>query len=189
MVGLKMAKYNGSGWHFQHTRHSNARKYGKAGGTYVLRKKKYLVPPPAGSHEFLGGYEMVKKQPEREYGFDLTGFKSAEDFEALLKAHGLTKHKRIFHPLWHKGEKFYKKGDGYTVFSWSNPEGTLELRTGNNPITGEYNMPKQRAKEKGYASYMGIKGDNDKVVILADDIKRRATEIKDEDPKHNGFIW
>jgi hypothetical protein len=29
-----MAKYSGSGWHFQSVRHSNARKYGKAGGTY-----------------------------------------------------------------------------------------------------------------------------------------------------------
>lgn len=29
-----MAKYNGSGWHFQTIRHSNARKYGKAGGKY-----------------------------------------------------------------------------------------------------------------------------------------------------------
>lgn len=30
-----MAKYNGSGWHFQSVRHSNARKYGKAGGKYA----------------------------------------------------------------------------------------------------------------------------------------------------------
>ena len=30
-----MAKYSGSGWHFQTTRHSNARKYGKAGGSYA----------------------------------------------------------------------------------------------------------------------------------------------------------
>jgi hypothetical protein len=29
-----MAKYNGMGWHKQSVRHSNARKYGKAGGTY-----------------------------------------------------------------------------------------------------------------------------------------------------------
>lgn len=29
-----MAHYTGKGWHFQHTRHSNARKYGKAGGNY-----------------------------------------------------------------------------------------------------------------------------------------------------------
>jgi len=34
-----MAKYNGSGWHFQSIRHSNARKYGKAGGTYAVYKK------------------------------------------------------------------------------------------------------------------------------------------------------
>jgi hypothetical protein len=30
-----MTKYSGSGWHFQHIRHSNARKYGKAGGIYA----------------------------------------------------------------------------------------------------------------------------------------------------------
>jgi hypothetical protein len=29
-----MSKYSGSGWHFQSERHSKARKYGKAGGTY-----------------------------------------------------------------------------------------------------------------------------------------------------------
>lgn len=30
-----MARYSGSGWHFQSVRHSNARKYGKAGGKYA----------------------------------------------------------------------------------------------------------------------------------------------------------
>ena len=30
-----MTKYSGSGWHFQHVRHSNAKKYGKAGGKYA----------------------------------------------------------------------------------------------------------------------------------------------------------
>jgi len=30
-----MTKYSGQGWHFQHTRHSNARKYGRAGGSYA----------------------------------------------------------------------------------------------------------------------------------------------------------
>lgn len=38
-TGEIMSKYSGSGWHFQHTRHSNARKYGKAGGTYLGLKK------------------------------------------------------------------------------------------------------------------------------------------------------
>lgn len=35
-----MARYSGKGWHFQHTRHSNARKYGHAGGTYAMRYEK-----------------------------------------------------------------------------------------------------------------------------------------------------
>jgi hypothetical protein len=30
-----MSKYSGQGWHFQTTRHSNARKYGRAGGKYA----------------------------------------------------------------------------------------------------------------------------------------------------------
>jgi hypothetical protein len=34
-----MAQYNGSGWHNQSIRHSNARKYGKAGGTYLTKKR------------------------------------------------------------------------------------------------------------------------------------------------------
>lgn len=37
MVGLKMARYNGSGWHFQSVRHSNARKTGRAGGDYASK--------------------------------------------------------------------------------------------------------------------------------------------------------
>jgi hypothetical protein len=34
-----MSKYSGSGWHFQSVRHSNARKYGHAGGKYALSIK------------------------------------------------------------------------------------------------------------------------------------------------------
>lgn len=42
-----MAKYSGSGWHFQRKRHSDARKYGRAGGSYVqnyskVDKRKFL---------------------------------------------------------------------------------------------------------------------------------------------------
>jgi len=33
-------KYSGSGWHRQSIRHSNARKYGKAGGTYLTTQDK-----------------------------------------------------------------------------------------------------------------------------------------------------
>ena len=40
-----MAKYNSQGWHYQSTRHSNARKYGKAGGTYA-RHREFLKENP-----------------------------------------------------------------------------------------------------------------------------------------------
>ena len=36
-----MAKYSGMGWHKQSIRHSNARKYGKAGGTYAVIGQAY----------------------------------------------------------------------------------------------------------------------------------------------------
>ena len=38
-----MAQYNSRGWHFQSIRHSNARKYGKAGGLYKTRRMGYIV--------------------------------------------------------------------------------------------------------------------------------------------------
>lgn len=38
-----MARYNGSGWHRQSIRHSNARKYGKAGGTYLTMRDKINI--------------------------------------------------------------------------------------------------------------------------------------------------
>jgi hypothetical protein len=34
-----MTRYSGKGWHFQHIRHSNARKYGRAGGQYTKYQK------------------------------------------------------------------------------------------------------------------------------------------------------
>lgn len=37
-----MAKYSGSGWHRQSVRHSNARKYGRAGGTYAIGKRFHI---------------------------------------------------------------------------------------------------------------------------------------------------
>jgi hypothetical protein len=38
-----MARYNGMGWHNQSIRHSNARKYGKAGGTYLTMRDKINI--------------------------------------------------------------------------------------------------------------------------------------------------
>lgn len=35
-----MTRYSGSGWHNQRVRHSNARKYGRAGGVYLTAQDK-----------------------------------------------------------------------------------------------------------------------------------------------------
>jgi hypothetical protein len=77
-----MAKYSGSGWHRQSIRHSNARKYGRAGGEYSLQKNKYLVQPPTGSHEFLGGYKIIKNEEEKI--FDLPE-KTIEEIKGLTQ--------------------------------------------------------------------------------------------------------
>jgi hypothetical protein len=38
-----MTKYSGSGWHKQSVRHSNARKYGRAGGKYLTAQDKINI--------------------------------------------------------------------------------------------------------------------------------------------------
>ena len=43
-----MSKYSGSGWHFQHIRHSNARKYGRAGGVYAKDGRQLFVTKQEG---------------------------------------------------------------------------------------------------------------------------------------------
>jgi hypothetical protein len=55
-----MAKYSGSGWHFQSVRHSNARKYGKAGGTYA----KYSIPHPPKRISFDDFYTKAQERWE-----------------------------------------------------------------------------------------------------------------------------
>lgn len=41
-----MARYSGSGWHKQSTRHSNARKYGRAGGKYSNERTQWYTSRP-----------------------------------------------------------------------------------------------------------------------------------------------
>lgn len=51
-----MARYNSSGWHFQSVRHSNARRTGRAGGTYKCSVQDNLL-----KKEFL---QLKKNHPE-----------------------------------------------------------------------------------------------------------------------------
>jgi len=110
-----------------------------------------------------------------EWGFDLTDFGNVSDFTKLLKKFTLNKKKKV------------NKGDGYYQYEWYNPE--LKLITDNNPITGEYKNPRLRKPEKGYASYIGIEGNNEKEVHrLAKYISSHANSIKGESPNERAFI-
>jgi hypothetical protein len=108
-----------------------------------------------------------------EWGFDLTDFGNSSVFISLLKKHSLF-----------NGYKRIGKKDDYT-FSWKNS--SVEIRTGNNPIIGQYRS-KNRENERGYASYVGIKGEKSAVLSLASDI-RNVASIKGESEYENNFIW
>jgi hypothetical protein len=77
------------------------------------------------------------------------------------------------------------EGRGYYLFTWSNKK--VKLVTGNNPLTGEYNIPGGRQTDKGYASYVGIVGEPRAVLNLARDI-REVANTKDESKFKRDYI-
>jgi hypothetical protein len=115
-----------------------------------------------------------------EWGFDLTEFENKRHFRELLDRHGLDQYKRLL-----KAE-----GTEYEAFRymWTTENGKLSIVTGNNPISGFYSRPGDRQRETGYASYIGITGDDDAVRELAGDIRESATFIKGESPCRRDYI-
>ena len=114
-----------------------------------------------------------------DWGFDLTDFRSVSNFKSLLNKHKLVKYKRI--------KRDYGGGGLWAyVYSWKRNDGSLEIRTGNNPITGAYSSPKQRANQKGYASYIGIHGKPEDVMNLVKDIRNFYPK---GESKRLDFIW
>ena len=69
-----MARYSGSGWHNQSIRHSNARKYGKAGGTYA--KRYVLIGRSQGQTRILGSF---KKRIDAETKENLMAFEPTDE--------------------------------------------------------------------------------------------------------------
>ena len=119
----------------------------------------------------------------KEHGFDLTSFGTVENFKKVLKENKLSiKGKRKCTI----GKDYVGKPTKSCQFEWKNKD--VKLITSNNPITGQYNDPKRRKPEKGYASYIGIVGDDKQVPKLAESIKKHATSIKGENPKEREFI-
>jgi hypothetical protein len=106
---------------------------------------------------------ITKKKGWISWGFDLTDFGEDEKvFVALLKRHKLASYRKV--------PTDYNTDKNYYHFVWSNPK--LILTTSNNPITGEYTGgDAQRKREKGYASYIGIDGEEKLVKALAKDIR------------------
>lgn len=132
---------------------------------------------------------MAKKEC-REWGFDLTGFKSSEDFEKLLDRHDIKKH-RIICVKSHDEVKKVGESDvncSYVKYRYSNDDESLILETGNEPLQGCYDQPRFREPEKGFAGYIGITGALEKVKALAKDIKKTAEYVKDESKCRRDFI-
>ena len=132
-----------------------------------------------------------------KWGFDLTHFGSDVNFKKVLQKFKLKKYirkKNVVHydqgdiisgtHAWSKAEPYHAEHFDY---SWTNPKTKLKIVTSNNAITGAFSSPKQRKKEKGYASYVGIEGNKADVIKLKNMIKRMASS-KDESPYRRDFI-
>lgn len=110
-----------------------------------------------------------------EWGFDLTDISPA-DWSILIRKYNLrngtfkvrySSNAKIEYPIW--------RGKDVVII------------TANNPITGVYSEPNRRAKEVGYASYIGILGNPAKVEKIADFIRKHGRS-KGESKREREFI-
>ncbi len=121
--------------------------------------------------------ETYNQHNIEKYDYDLTSFKTAEDFKNLLKRHGLTE--KIEVRPWNNSEK--------KTFAWYNPETNLVLTTSRNPLTGFNGDPEEKQMyqeigkepEKGSCSYVAIEGEREAVKALVKDFEQSAQHIKD----------
>ena len=106
-----------------------------------------------------------------KHGFDLTDFKPGGWARVLRGIGASTTPKKL--------------NTGYPSFRWVGKRAkgaSVQIVTGNNPITGE---PRG---EKDYASYIGIEGDPQAVKDVVRLIKQNAAYMKDESPGRRDFI-
>jgi hypothetical protein len=123
--------------------------------------------------KYISQEASAKPKPmETKWGFDLVSFVGARGFANVLAAAGISASQEPGRG--HIGE-FIWKGSGIVVV------------TGNNPITGEYMTPGRRESEPGYAGYMGIEGNSDKVARVVAAVKKYG-DYKDESPGSREFI-
>jgi len=130
------------------------------------------------AREILEKIRNFKINEVLKWGFDLTGFKSAEDWKKVLKSVGISD----------EGKLTTEKVSGIENVYWVWKGKGITIYTGNNPVTGEYLYPKRREPEVGYASYIGIEGNEDKVKKVVKTIKSLTNDIKAESPNKRDFI-
>jgi hypothetical protein len=106
-----------------------------------------------------------------EWGFDLTSI-SAENWKKILKENGM-----------HQGPI---NDSQLGAWVWTGPG--IKIHTGNDPIKGTYAQGGKREDEVGYASYIGVYGDKDKVTKVSKMISELADDIKEENPGDSRYI-
>ncbi len=104
-----------------------------------------------------------------EWGFDLTNI-SASNWKKVLSAVGISSKPNLKDEVW----------------VWEAPG--ITIHTGNDPITGKYSRHDKREDEEGFASYIGVYGDKDKVKKVASMIHKLASYIKEENPHQSHYI-
>jgi hypothetical protein len=127
-------------------------------------------------HTWNVTHEAFHGTDGREDGFDLTSFGDADTFEAIVRDFGLR---------YDKVQSYADREDRYR-FLWYNDE--VLLTTGNNPLTGEYNMDGARSPEPGYASYMSVEGETEAVRTLSQRLRSDAEHVKEFTTGESGFI-
>ena len=123
------------------------------------------------------GLVRMLNEGRRQYGFDLTDFKSG-GFQKVLRGLGIRQ----------------KKGEEGRSSGWEWKGRGILIVTGNDPITWEYfssstgRSPIKRKAEKNYASYIGLEGDSKQVEKAVELIHKYASYIKREYPKRRSYI-
>ena len=106
----------------------------------------------------------------REYGFDLTNI-SSDNFKKILDEFELD----------------YKSRKKFKSYGWVWKNDKIEIVTGNDPVSGEH-ATGRREDEKGYASYVGISGEDEYVEKAAKMFKELSEWMKGQNSEWREFI-
>jgi hypothetical protein len=99
------------------------------------------------------------------WGFDLTSISVDDWKELMLKLN-------INDAVLQSVESVIHGAGPFQFWSWKDQY--IQIRTGNNPITGQFASQFHRPNETGYASYIGIEGKPELVNLAVEFIRERG---------------